>query len=323
MEAYKILETVRSLGSASNEDVLNMISNNSSTSRGLLKNAFELVKKLYRAMADLISAETNTDKKKQLIKEFNSFKTAYATYNSLLKAQKAHFQSNTRQYKKLETILERFIRTPSLQLDQETAKEIKDIKETLQRNKNNFLEILRDRKIFDEFQKKIDSLKTIKHKKKYAVGMGLLTSLLTGGSIGTVAAIDGCLGAAGCILALSGWGLILLGIGLALAAGVCVGYATYRILKKAEENFGNSAAMKEMLELLEKQNQLSSISITSATSFTNLDELEKIHDKIGENPMKYKEDHDICQRLSSENDEIIKSLNELIEFNDSIQNAKF
>ena len=57
----------------------------------------------------------------------------------------------------------------------------------------------------------------------------------------------------------------------------------------SEENFGNSAAMKEMLELLEKQNQLSSISITSATSFTNLDELEKIHDKIGENPMKYKD----------------------------------
>jgi hypothetical protein len=153
--------------------------------------------------------------------------------------------------------------------------------------------------------------------------MGLLTSLLTGGSIGTVAAIDGCCGAAGCISIFSGVGLILGGIGLALATGVCVGIVLYKIFKKAEENFGNSAEMKQMLDFLEKQNQLSKISITFASSSDNLDELEKIHDKIGENPMKYEEDHDICQCLSNENDEIIKSLNELIEFNDSVQNAKF
>jgi hypothetical protein len=327
MEAYKILETVRSLGSASNGDVLNMISNNSSESRRLLRNAFELVKKTYKAMEDLISAETNKEKKKQLTEEFNSFKIAYATHTSLLKAEKDHFQRNTKQYKKLERILERFIRTPSLQLDQETAKEIQEIKETLQKNKDNFLGILKDRQIFDDFQKKIESLKTIKHKKKYAVGIGLLTSLLTGGSIGTVAAIDGCCGAAGCISIFSGVWLLLGGIGLALATGACVGFVLYKIFKDVEKNveesFDNSAEMKQMLELLEKQNQLSKKSITFASSSGNLDELEKIHKKIGENPMKYEEDHDICQCLSNENDEIIKSLNELIQFNDSIQNAKF
>jgi hypothetical protein len=79
-------------------------------------------------MEDLISAETNRDKKKQLIEEFNLFKIAYATHTSLLKAQKAHFQRNTKQYKKLERILERFIKTPSLQLDQETANTSKEQK---------------------------------------------------------------------------------------------------------------------------------------------------------------------------------------------------
>lgn len=56
---------------------------------------------------------------------------------------------------------------------------------------------------------------------------------------------------------------------------------------------------------------------------SNLNELEQIYAKIGTNPMKYEQDRDICQRLSKEDEEIIKSLDEIIKYNESMQNVEF
>lgn len=327
MDAIKILENVKSLGTASNSDVLNMISSNSSQYKLLLTDARQYIKKGYESIENFVKSETNENKKTELIEEFNSFKIQVARFTSGLKVQRAHLQSNTRQYKKLVTILSELINNSSQLLDQDTAKEIKDIKDMLQKNKDNLLKILQDRKIFDDFQNKLNDLQTIKHKKKYATGIGLLATLLSGGAIGAVAGIEGCCGAAGCItlfgLMLSGVGLVLLGCGLALGVGIAVGLATYKIFKNSEKNFGNSKEMKEIIQILEKQNQLIDSTEASLQMESNLDELEQIFNKIGLNPLKHEEDKDICQRLSNENDEIIKCLNAIIEYNESIQNIKF
>ena len=329
MESVKIVENVMALGNASNNDVLKMISDNSSTSRAILKNSSEFIKKAYNYIGNCIKSETNKSKKAKLNQEFNSFKVQVAKLTTALKVQKAHVQSNARQHKKLETILSGMINNPSQTLDQETSNEIKGIKETLQKTKENLLEILKDRKIFDEFQKKIDELKTIKHKGKYSYGIGVLASLLSGSAIGLVAGTEGCCGAAGCIaipqigLSISGVGLIFLGIGYALSIGLVIGFATYQIFKKAEKDFGNSKEMKEMLEIIEKQNQLLDSCVCDLKKESNLNELEQIYAKIGTNPMKYEQDRDICQRLSKEDEEIIKSLDEIIKYNESMQNVEF
>ena len=156
-----------------------------------------------------------------------------------------------------------------------------------------------------------------------------MASLLSGSAIGVVAGTEGCCGATGTI-AISGLGatitgvsLVFLGIGLALVVGMAIGIATYQIFKKAEKEFGNSKEIKQMLEILEKQNQLLDSCVCDLEKEMHLEELEQMYANIGKNPMNIRVDKDICERLSSENVEIIKSLDEIIKYNESMQNVKF
>jgi hypothetical protein len=188
--------------------------------------------------------------------------------------------------------------------------------------KETMLTILNNKKIFQDLKSELSTLQVIRGKKLKSAGLGSIAALFTGGTFTTMALCEGCLGASGCLLGLSGVGLIVLGIIITLAAFAAVGFASYKILTNVEKKVTISP---ELAELLAKVQVLIDLMDSSSQAINcseiNLNEFERISKSIGENPMKFEENKNICERLKSDNNEIIKSIDELIAYNNSIQQS--
>ena len=141
--------------------------------------------------------------------------------------------------------------------------------------------------------------------------VGLLVGASTGGAIAIISASEGVLGAAGCItlgcVTVTGLGLVGLGLLLSVGEFALCSFDTYKVLSTIEENVATSPELQTLTNLIKDLINLSGDSVEKLKiadfTFNNFDEVIK----VGQNPMKFKEDTNLCQRLSEDNDDISKS----------------
>lgn len=277
-----------------------------------------ILKKIYAWYEENLESITDTTKKNELRKFYSDLEKNLNYIVTKLKSIDKYYEENNRLINKLKMKLTEFIENSNLKLSQDSAKELTEIKKALQKNRDSLLEILESRKIYEDLSKKITELNQIKHKKSISAGIGLLAGAGTGGAIAIVGATEGWLGAAGCITLckVTVTGLSLVGLGLVLSVGVfalcCL--ATYKALSTIEEKTATSPELKKLTNLINDLINLSGDSVETLKNanfaFNHFDEIIK----VGQNPMKLKEDRDLCERLSRDNDDISKSIKEFLDF---------
>jgi hypothetical protein len=277
-----------------------------------------ILRKIYTWYKENLESITDITKKNEIRKLYDDLENNLNSIVTKLKSIDKYYEENNRLINKLKTKLTEFIENSNLELSQDSAKELTDIKKALQKNRDSLLEILESRKIYEDLSKKITELNQIKHKKSISAGIGLLAGAGTGGAVAIVSATKGALGAAGCITlgGVTVTGLGLVGLGLLLSVGVFAlcSLATYKVLSTIEEKIATSSELKELTNLIKDLINLSGDSVETLKNanfaFNHFDDIIQ----VGQNPMKLKEDRDLCERLSRDNDDISESKKEFLDF---------
>ncbi len=277
-----------------------------------------ILNKLYAWHERKLKSITDVTKKSEIRKLYSDLEYNLNSIVTKLKSIHKYHEENNRLISKLKDKLRDFIDDQNSKLNQDSEKELTDIKKALQKNRDSLLKILESRKIYEDLSKKITELNQIKHKKSISAGIGLLAGAGTGGAIAIVSATEGLLGAAGCITLckVTVTGLSLVGLGLVLSVGVFAlcSLATYKALSTIEEKTATSPELKELTNLIIDLINLSGDSVETLKNanfaFNNFDEIIQ----VGQNPMKFEVDRDLCERLSRDNDDISQSIKKFLDF---------
>ena len=292
----------------------------SETFNTFLNSYQDILSKIHEWYRENLESITDITKKNEIRRLYSDLERNLSSIVTKLKSIDKYYDENNRLIKKLKMKLTEFINNSNLALNENSAKELLDIKKAMQKNRDDLLEILDKRKMYEDLSKKIVELNEIKYKKRTSAGIGLLSGLGTGAAIAIVSATEGALGAAGCIklgcVTLTGLGLVGLGLLLSVGMFAVCSFATYKVLSHIEEKVATSPKLKELTNLIKELIDLSANSVEALKNanfaFNHFDE---IINKIGKNPMEFEEDRNLCQKLSTDNDDISKSIKKFLEFN--------